>query len=247
MRQRRRPRLLPDTDSLYNERNPGSLRRRYRTRQRGRCQAHKRSAEELPVSVEFPGEQGVPGVATGRAPIAQRITHDKRPSLRSHLRVGPRPPVTIAGVKSDLGKQAFQALELKTLLHALLVELLQVFGIDELGVAVDQKQTIVARFVQRIHHPTDVDLPGVSYTGQDCELAMVLLVKLAGEAHRARRRAGLGHLRHEAVGVLASIRRITAHLVRRGDQVLWRLPDIDWDDGFVLRKTMAGEDKCNDE
>src|SRR5271165_4674719 len=175
MRQRRRPRLLPDTDSLYNERNPGSLRRRYGTRQRRRCQAHERSAEELPAGIEFPGEQGVPGVATGRAPIAQRIAHDKRPSLRSHLRVGPRVSVAIAGKECDLGKQAFQALELKTLLHALLVELLQVFGIDELGVAVDQKQAIVARLVERIHHPTDVDLTGVSYAGQDCKLAMVLL------------------------------------------------------------------------
>src|SRR5271167_3317276 len=190
----------------------GRLRwRRYGTRQRRRCQTHKRSSEKLPFGIEVPGEQRRAGATAEGASVAQRIAHDKLQSLRPHLRVGPAPSITIAGIDRNFRKQAFQVLVLEALLHALLVELLQVLSVHEPGVAVDQKQSEVAWLVEGIHHPGDIDPSNVAKARHDCELAMVLFVELAGEIYRRSGSSCFRHLRHEAIGILTAVGRIAAN------------------------------------
>src|SRR5580704_17264695 len=127
------------------------------------------------------------------AAIPQRIADDELyPADVAGLRIRPGLAVAITGPQAYPRKLILQSLELKALLHALLIQQLQVFRIDDSRLSVHQKQA--AGVAHWIGHPGNVDWSDCVEASHDPDFAARLLVKFTGEADRVGWSSRLGHL-----------------------------------------------------
>ena len=181
----------------------------------------------FPVSVKVPGEQRGSGMGAGVAAINQGIAQDELQSaIGALLGVGPSGSVAVARPHADFGKLILQVLVLKALLHALLVEQLQVFSIHDLGRAIHQQQTVVGIRAQRIDDPGDIHrTDGVKPT-HDSHVAVALAVEHLSKGHRRGRRSRLRHLGDKALGKAGRLRSVVAGFVGIGEERGRHLPDI---------------------